>query len=48
VEPLPLSFPEVADVLERHRSDLEVAETFPPGLVDHLLMHLREQFRANP
>jgi glutamine synthetase len=48
VEPLPLSFPEVADVLERHRGDLEVAGTFPPGLVDNLLMHLREQFRANP
>ena len=47
MEPLPVSFPEVADVLERHRGDLEVAGTFPTGLVDHLLMHLREQFRAN-
>jgi glutamine synthetase len=47
-ERIPLSFTEVADVLERHRADLEIDGTFAPAIVDNLLMDLRGQLPAHP
>jgi len=45
-EPVPLSFLEVAAALERHRDVLETGQIFPTGLVDHVLLALREHSRA--
>jgi glutamine synthetase len=46
-EPVPLSFGEVAEALERHRTMFETAGTFPAGVLDHTLASLRERYRGN-
>jgi glutamine synthetase len=44
-EPVPRSFAEVADALERCRPVLERGGVFPPAMVDSVLAGLREQLR---
>lgn len=38
---LPTSFPQIAELLETHRSVLEAGGVFPPGLLDQFLIVLR-------
>ena len=45
-EPVPGSFADVADAVERYRSVFELGGTFPSSLIDELLLTLREQFRS--
>jgi glutamine synthetase len=45
-EPVPSSFAEVADAVERYRNVFELGGAFPASMIDQLLLTLREQFRA--